>query len=398
MRVYEVPIKVGIIIFPIIALLITLPYMIKQYHKFGSIPFLRTFIIYSFVLYLLIAWFMVILPLPTIETVSKLTTPWTQLIPFEGLKTIINTTNFNILDISTYIPTLKSSSVYTVLFNFVLTMPFGFYLRYYFNRKWWEVIILSFLLSLFFEVTQLSCLFGIYPRPYRLFDVDDLIVNTTGGLLGYLITPLLALVLPSREELDEKAYSNGQRVSYPRRFIATLIDFILVCLISFSGLFDMAIFDLPMLLYCFLLYHILCTIIFNGRTLGKFIVGIRLVNEDGKRAKIYQILLRYTIKYILYFEVFNVTLNFDLLKNMQTVGNIIIIFMYLILFIVYIKCFIDAVRKKPLVYESLSHTKHISTIKNEQIKEKTKNNKDKKKQRKEVEDKEDIKEIEKVKE
>ena len=162
MNVYTLPIKVGLILFPVIALLITLPYMIKQYHKFGSIPFMKTFVVYSFVLYLLIAWFMVILPLPKIEVVEKMTGPWTQLVPFTGLKEIIDSTNFNFLYFSTYVSTLKNPAVYTVLFNFLLTLPFGFYLRYYFKRKWWEVLVLTCMLSLFFEVTHLMQFYSHY--------------------------------------------------------------------------------------------------------------------------------------------------------------------------------------------------------------------------------------------
>lgn len=365
MSVYVVPIKIGIILFPIIALLITIPYMIKQYHKFGAIPYLRTFIIYSFVLYLLIAWFMVILPLPSIESVSKMTGPWAQLVPFNGIKVILSSTNFNILNFSTYISTLKNPSVYTVLFNFLLTLPFGVYLRYYFNRKWWEVILLSFMLSLFFEVTQFSCLFGIYPRPYRLFDVDDLIVNTTGGFLGYLLTPIISKILPSRKELDEKAYSKGERVTYPRRFIATLIDFIVVCLFSLFGIFKTSLLDLPMVTLLILFYFIICTIVFNGRTLGKLIVGIKVVNYDKKRAKINQILIRYIVKYVLYFEVYHATLYLNTLDKLGAFGNIIMVVLYIMILIVYIKSFINAINKKvPQVYESLSHTMHISTIKN----------------------------------
>lgn len=372
MSSYVVPIKVGIIIFPIIALLFTIPYMIKQYHRFGSIPFLRTFVIYSFILYLLIAWFMVILPLPTIEHVSQMTGPWAQLVPFASLKLIISNTNFNILDVSTYLTTLKNPAVYTVLFNFLLTLPFGVYLKYYFNRKWWEVIILSFMLSLFFEVTQFSCLFGIYPRPYRLFDIDDLIVNTIGGFLGYLITPLIEKFLPSREALDEKAYTNGQKVSYPRRFIATLIDFVFVSFITFSGILKRELLDLPMLMLIFLLYFIISEILFNGRTLGKLIVSIKVVSNDEKKAKIHQILIRYTIKYILYFEFFHATLFYDTLWKLGTIGIIITIVLYIMLAIIYIKTFVGIVTKKNKpFYETLSNTKHISTIKNIIVKEKT---------------------------
>ena len=370
MSSYAFPIKIGLIVFPIIALLITIPFMIKQYHKYGSIPFMRTFIVYSFVLYLLVAWFMVILPLPKIEVVEKMTGPWTQLIPFKGLKDIIDNTSFNILNFSTYITTLKNPVVYTVIFNFFLTLPFGVYLRYYFNRKWWEVITLSFMLSLFFEVTQLSCLFGIYPRPYRLFDVDDLIVNTTGGLLGYLITPLFSKILPTREQLDEKAYNMGEKVSYPRRLTATLIDFVIVCLITFSGVLKRDFLDLSILMLIFLLYYMIFTILFRGRTIGKFIVGIQVVSSDNKRAKLHQILIRYIVKYIIYFEIFHATLLLGSLEKLGHFGSILVIFLYISLTILYFITFIQIIKKKtPLVYETMSNTKNISTIKNKYKKE-----------------------------
>ena len=75
-------IKVAFLTFPFLAMLITIPYIISQYRKYGSIHSLRTVIVYSFVLYLLTAYFMVILPLPSIESVKNLTTQTMQLIPF----------------------------------------------------------------------------------------------------------------------------------------------------------------------------------------------------------------------------------------------------------------------------------------------------------------------------
>ena len=370
MSTYAFPIKIGLIVFPIIALLITIPFMIKQYHKYGAIPFMRTFIVYSFILYLLVAWFMVILPLPKIEVVEKMTGPWTQLIPFKGLKDIMDNTNFNILNFSTYITTLKNPIVYTVIFNFFLTLPFGVYLRYYFNRKWWEVIILSFMLSLFFEVTQLSCLFGIYPRPYRLFDVDDLIVNTTGGLLGYLITPIFSKILPTREQLDEKSYNMGEKVSYPRRLTATLIDFVIVCLITFSGILKRDFLDLSILMLIFLLYHMLFTVLFKGRTIGKLIVGIRIVSQDERKAKLHQILIRYVVKYIIYFEIFHATLSLGSLEKLGHFGDVLVIVLFISLIVLYLITFIQIIKKNtPLVYETMSNTKHISTIKNKYKKE-----------------------------
>ncbi len=44
---YTLPIKYALIFFPFIAFLITILYMVYEYHKYGSISKLRTFIIYS---------------------------------------------------------------------------------------------------------------------------------------------------------------------------------------------------------------------------------------------------------------------------------------------------------------------------------------------------------------
>ena len=77
----------------------------------------------------------------------------------------------------------------------------------------------TFLLSLFFELTQLTGLYFIYPRPYRLFDVDDLMINMLGGILGYFIMNKLKVLLPSREEINDSV-----KVSVLRKITSILID------------------------------------------------------------------------------------------------------------------------------------------------------------------------------
>ena len=62
MNVYTNNIIAAAIAFPVIAFAITVPYMIYQYRKFGSIPWIRTLIVYSLAFYLLCAYFLVILP------------------------------------------------------------------------------------------------------------------------------------------------------------------------------------------------------------------------------------------------------------------------------------------------------------------------------------------------
>jgi len=50
-----------------------------------------------------------------------------------------------------------------------------------------HVLVLSFLLSLGYEVTQLLTGIGI-------FDVDDLMLNTLGGIMGYVVYMLMLIL------------------------------------------------------------------------------------------------------------------------------------------------------------------------------------------------------------
>ena len=284
MAVYFEPIKTALILFPIIAFLITLPYLIIEYHKYGAISLLRSIIVYTFILYLLVAFLLVILPLPPTKTVLQMPTKLPQLVPFTFIKDIMVTTSLNLKNPSTYLSFFKTPTVYTVIFNLLLLFPFGVYLHYYFEKKWYQVLIMSFCLSLFFEVTQLTGIFFIYPKAYRLFDVDDLLINTLGGILGFICTKPLTVFLPSRKELDQKTYTKGTKISIYRRGIALFIDLFLVfCFstpiwilfgnkISFGILYSIILF----------LYEVFFPLLDNGKTIGKRLVniGLNVINES----------------------------------------------------------------------------------------------------------------------
>ncbi|MCQ4950686.1 VanZ family protein, partial [Bittarella massiliensis (ex Durand et al. 2017)] len=112
-------------------------------------------------------------------------------------------------DPSTWLPALRQGCFYQPAFNLLLLVPLGVYLRYYFKRGWTSTLLLVFFVTLCFELIQYSALFGIYPRPYRVFDVDDLLLNTLGGMLGFWLTPALSWLLPTRQQLDTLSYRKG---------------------------------------------------------------------------------------------------------------------------------------------------------------------------------------------
>jgi glycopeptide antibiotics resistance protein len=62
-------------------------------------------------------------------------------------------------------------------------------------RRLWRTAFMVFLVSLGFEITQLVTGIGI-------FDIDDLILNVTGGIIGYL---LVRFFIPRKQAANKKA-------------------------------------------------------------------------------------------------------------------------------------------------------------------------------------------------
>lgn len=74
--------------------------------------------------------------------------------------------------------------------NILLFMPIGFFLPLLWNsfRRIDKTVLIGFSISLFIEISQLF--------NFRATDLDDLIMNTLGTLLGYLLFQLGKMVFP----------------------------------------------------------------------------------------------------------------------------------------------------------------------------------------------------------
>lgn len=291
----------GLLVFPFIAVVITLPYVMYQYHKYGSVSWFRTLVIYSFILYMLIAYFQVILPLPSLEsTVGNRWQDHLNLIPFYQVWLYWHDKAFSIAELAAY---LKSFSLWQLLLNILLTVPFGVYLRYYFKQDLKRTIFFSFLLSLFYELTQLSALYGIYPGPYRLADVEDLICNTMGGAVGWQITYVFTMLLPTRDEIDARSRIAGMRITGMRRFWAALFDY--VCATNLYGFLlgllgilipafaSSSATEQTYLWTFFCILSLVQVLMTKGSTLGHAICRMTLVSEKGGIASTGQLVKRY---------------------------------------------------------------------------------------------------------
>ena len=359
------------ILFPILAVLFTIPYIAWNYHKYGSVLSLRILIVYSFILYMLCAYCLVILPLPTGEAAANLSGHQAQLVPFTFLGDIVRESDAVLSQPRTWLTVFNSNAFLTTLFNLFLTMPFGMYLRYYFRCGWKRTLVYSLLLSLFFELTQLSGLYFIYSGSYRLFDVDDLIVNTCGSMIGFVLARIAMRFLPSREELDRESFVRGRRVSLLRRIVAFIYDeiayavlFIVVFLIWTANFGTMSVWVYALI---WLAYFALCPIILRGQTIGHRLTKLRIVSFSGGKARWYQYALRYTLLFVL-LVIAPVVLNWSIsfLAGRGLLGELASVLAYGIvdggyLFLLLFEAARMAMRRQ-LFYERWSKTKLISTV------------------------------------
>lgn len=369
MSAYLPVVKSAIIAFPFVALLLSLPIFAYQYRKNESFIVWRAVVIYSFIFYLLTAYFLVILPLPSQASVAALTTPKMNLHPFEFVRQFIAYSPFKLADPSTYKATLLSASFIQPAFNLLLTVPFGIYLRYYFKRSWWQTILLGFGFSLFFELTQLSGLYGYYVRPYRLFDVDDLLLNTSGAFVGFLIAPLLTRMFPTSESLEQRELQAASRVSVLRRFVAFIVDAAIYSL----GMWAVSILirqDALAYLVTVLVLFFLVPNIKNGQTLGMMFVRIKVANNENtelsrsrlfwRQAQLWLIIMPFIFGWTVSWLSSTGTVSEKFLPQTLLVALVLV----LIVLIYLIHIFVGLFMKNPrLIYEKISKTRTIAVKK-----------------------------------
>ena len=217
--------------------------------------------------------------------------------------------------------------------------PLGFLGSTVFRWNFLKTLIFSFLIALFFELTQGTGVFGFFECPYRLFDVDDLMLNTSGAVLGFLVT------LPLRKEtekfLRQENFIIQKNNFLVRRAVAYLIDMFIAAILIFLFLkmFDLMGIDLPaivasVLMYFF--YFVIVAYLTRGQTLGKKLLGLRILSLDDKNPSIWQLFVRSIIP-VFSFSIFTIL---TILIDKATGLNISQIGIVALLFYAYILIFI----------------------------------------------------------
>lgn len=173
---FSKPFALAIAIWPFLSLLLTLPVLALLYHRDNRLRFTSALTAYLVVLYLIALACFTMYPMPeNPATYCAAHHLRPQLNPFEFIHDI---------------RTDGITGVMQLAMNVVFFLPLGYFMKRVFRWKFATALSAMFLTSLLIETTQLTGIWGIYPCAYRLFDVDDLITNTLGGILA---TPWEAL-------------------------------------------------------------------------------------------------------------------------------------------------------------------------------------------------------------
>lgn len=207
---------IALLAWPFVAAVLTLPILVLQYHRYNKIQWRRAIAIYLFILYGLGLVSFTLYPMPDNPDIfcrDHLLSP--QLQP---------------LNLIHDITTDGTRAILQVVMNILFFIPLGVFARLLFRWKFIPTVTIALLTSLCIETAQLTGVFHLYPCSYRLFDIDDLLLNTLGALSGYIV----ALLIPRKEleYAEEDAYvTNAGAI---RRLAGFSVDVILTSAATLS--------------------------------------------------------------------------------------------------------------------------------------------------------------------
>ena len=212
------PAFVGVLFGVLAFAALIVPILVWESRSHGQIRFIRLIGAAMVSVYgvALIAY--TLLPIPTQEWCSTHPVPGRNLTPFAFVGDLIE------YHAQHGVRALLTSFVFLqVAFNVLLFIPWGALMRRFFGRG----IVFSFLsgvaLSAFIEATQTTGGFGLFPCRYRVGDVDDLILNSAGALIGAVAAPVVLFFLPDPDE-SARTRRCPRPVTPTRRLVGMVID------------------------------------------------------------------------------------------------------------------------------------------------------------------------------
>lgn len=213
-EVYSAVVAVGI--GAVVGVALFVPFVAVSFRRRGGLTLGRFVLWAAALVYFMAIWTYTLLPLPDPASLSCAGVNLDVLAMVRELREARGPTDPAVLQLA---------------LNVLLFLPLGFFLRALGGRGVPTALLVGLGVSLVVETTQLTGVWGLYPCAYRVFDVDDLVTNTTGAVLG----SLLALVVPRHHRgIGKRPDADVPRpVTRARRLLAVLCDALAAVLVSF---------------------------------------------------------------------------------------------------------------------------------------------------------------------
>ena len=266
----------SLVYWPFMCILLTIPFIIARLIARRRATWGYVIFSYTFILYLLGLGLFTLYPMPDNPAsfcAKQSLSP--QFIPLHW-----------IVDVAQ--PSKHITAALQIIANICFFMPLGAFVALYFRKHIRFAIAAGLGLSFLIEITQLTGLFHIYPCSYRLFDVDDLAMNTLGTILGYAMTFRLKKYLKSQPLNAEPVKNN-----LANHFLAGCIDAVAIMLIaSMSAMilrvYAPAIYQISpqaILILWWIAWEWIVPKICHGWTFGRYLVGVEKRKKRRQRSK-----------------------------------------------------------------------------------------------------------------
>ena len=269
---------VAIVLGSVLAVVLLIPVAAVQYRLDGRLGPRDLAILVTAAVYALAVWTYTLLPMPAEDTYRC---QGSQLRLFGSLGAVR-------LPDDGPAALLRDPAFLQIALNVLLFVPLGYFVRAVLHRGVLVATTLGLGVSLIVELTQRTGVWNLYDCAYRLFDVDDLVVNTLGATVGSLVSLLLVrrkrpgVVMPTH-------------VSFGRRLVGFACDLLFVVMLgAAAGLgfraWQLYVLDRPLgslgspemdtqslLQWAVPLAAEALMVLVAGRTVGELVVSVRAV-------------------------------------------------------------------------------------------------------------------------
>ena len=165
----------------IAAVVLLVPVAAVKYRRDGRLGPRDLLTLLAVAVYGLALWTYTLLPLPA---AGDYTCVGRQLTPFDTIGAIAWEDVGTRAGLSALV---RDPAFLQVALNVLLFVPLGYFVRRVLRRGFVVATLLGFGVSLLIETTQTTGVWHLFRCAYRLFDVDDLILNTSGATIGALV-------------------------------------------------------------------------------------------------------------------------------------------------------------------------------------------------------------------